>query len=58
MRRPHMSTRDETKATPQWGACDRCSQGVMDAGNSHTWGGCDCQCHAARTASLTGSQEP
>ena len=34
-----------TATRPQWDACDRCSEGVMDAGNVHTYGGCDCECH-------------
>jgi hypothetical protein len=33
---------------PQWDACDRCSQGVMDTDNSHARGLCDCDCHAER----------
>jgi hypothetical protein len=27
-------------------ACDRCSQGVMDAGNDHLHGRCKCSCHS------------
>ncbi len=26
-------------------ACDRCTQGVMDATNDHLLGLCDCECH-------------
>ena len=26
-------------------ACDRCTRGVMDMGNPHLWGECDCPCH-------------
>ena len=26
-------------------ACDRCTQGVMDAGNPHLFGACRCACH-------------
>lgn len=29
-------------------ACDRCSQGVMDATNSHYLGLCECECHDDR----------
>ena len=30
---------------PQSPACDDCTVGVMDAGNPHLWGECDCPCH-------------
>ena len=30
---------------PQWNACDRCTQGVMDAYNIHANGRCECDCH-------------
>lgn len=33
---------------PQSPACDRCSQGVMDAENPHMWGDCRCVCHSSR----------
>ena len=26
-------------------ACDRCTQGVMDATNPHLLGTCECECH-------------
>jgi hypothetical protein len=29
-------------------ACDRCSQGVMDATNDHLRGLCPCACHGVR----------
>lgn len=32
-------------ALPQIPACDRCTQGVMDATNSHLLGTCSCPCH-------------
>lgn len=32
-----------TKAVQR--ACDRCTQGVMDADNPHLWGLCKCPCH-------------
>jgi hypothetical protein len=35
------------RPVPQVAACDRCSQGVMDAENPHLWGGCMCHCHQA-----------
>lgn len=34
--------------TPQSPACDRCSQGVIDATDPHLWGECDCECHDPR----------
>jgi hypothetical protein len=34
-------------------ACDRCTQGVMDAGNPHLLGGCSCPCHSAASSSLS-----
>ncbi len=35
----------DRRPSPQSPACDRCSQGVMDAENPHVWGECDCECH-------------
>jgi len=31
--------------TLQLPACDKCTQGVMDATNSHYLGLCSCECH-------------
>jgi hypothetical protein len=31
-------------------ACDRCTQGVMDANNPHLWGACLCPCHSAASS--------
>lgn len=34
-----------TLRSPQVPACDRCTQGVMDATNPHMLGECECECH-------------
>lgn len=37
-------------------ACDRCTQGVMDATNDHLLGRCRCECHSlSRPASDAGT---
>jgi hypothetical protein len=47
---------NESRPVPQR-ACDRCTQGVMDAdrpghpGNEHLYGRCRCRCHTAAGSS-------